>query len=33
MKSAELANLYEAFLYLAAKSAQDKLSYDNTSAK
>lgn len=33
MKSAEVANLYEAFLYLAAKSAQDKLSYDNNSAK
>lgn len=33
MKSAELANLYETFLYLAAKSAQDKFSYDTTASK
>lgn len=33
MKSAEVANLYEAFLYLAAKSAEEKLIHDATSTK
>lgn len=33
MKSAEVANLYEAFLYLAAKSAEEKLNYDAVTTK
>jgi hypothetical protein len=32
MKSAELANLHECFMYLAAKSAEDKVKYDDANS-